>query len=165
MHPACLSADQLLQQCQIRRQRRSGPGGQHRNKVETAIVLRHNASGLEAAATERRSQSENRRVALRRLRLRLALRLRTQIGPAEFSARWQDRIVGNRIQVGPRHEDFPAILADVLDLVCVQGADIRSVARDLPTTSSQIVRFLKLEPKAFELVNAWRSENGLKRLR
>ena len=50
----------------------SGPGGQHRNKAATAVRLFHPPSGLTVTATERRSQAQNRSVAL--LRLRAALR-------------------------------------------------------------------------------------------
>ncbi|MCB2193859.1 MAG: peptide chain release factor-like protein [Deltaproteobacteria bacterium] len=47
--------------------RASGPGGQHRNKTETGVRLTHLPSGITVSATERRSQHQNREVALRRL--------------------------------------------------------------------------------------------------
>jgi protein subunit release factor B len=50
----------------------SGPGGQHRNKTESAVRLTHPATGVTVTATERRSQSQNRGAALERLRGRLA---------------------------------------------------------------------------------------------
>jgi protein subunit release factor B len=49
----------------------SGPGGQHRNKRETAVRVRHLPSGISALATEHRSQARNKVLALRRLEMKL----------------------------------------------------------------------------------------------
>lgn len=49
----------------------SGPGGQHRNKTESGVRLTHRPTGVTVTATERRSQAQNRSVAIQRLRAEL----------------------------------------------------------------------------------------------
>jgi protein subunit release factor B len=47
--------------------RSSGPGGQHVNKVSTAVTLRHVPSGVAVTVQDTRSQSMNRQLAWERL--------------------------------------------------------------------------------------------------
>ncbi|MEI7958028.1 MAG: peptide chain release factor-like protein [Verrucomicrobiota bacterium] len=47
--------------------RSSGPGGQHVNKVSTAVTLRHAPSGVAVTVQDSRSQSMNRQLARERL--------------------------------------------------------------------------------------------------
>jgi len=52
--------------------RSSGPGGQHVNKVSTAVTLRHLASGISVTVSDSRSQGRNRAIARDRLADKLA---------------------------------------------------------------------------------------------
>lgn len=66
-----LTDEALLAQCEVQAHRASGPGGQHRNKTETAIRLVHGPSGVVAEGKDQRSRTQNMSAALRRLREKL----------------------------------------------------------------------------------------------
>lgn len=51
--------------------RSRGPGGQRKNKKETAVRLKHLASGVTVTATESRYQAVNKRRAFQRLQEKL----------------------------------------------------------------------------------------------
>ena len=64
----------LEKECRVEFTRGSGPGGQHRNKVETVVRLTHLPTGIVVTGSERRSQGRNRQAALERLAKKLAER-------------------------------------------------------------------------------------------
>lgn len=75
--------------------RSSGNGGQHRNKVESAIRLTHVPSGLVVTATEERSQHQNRQVAWGRLEAALRREFETRQASATNRQR-QEATAGDR---------------------------------------------------------------------
>jgi hypothetical protein len=165
MHPAALPPDDLLRQCDETRTRRSGPGGQHRNKVETAVVLVHRQTRLSAEASERRSQAENRRVALWRLRMQLALSHREPAAVAGPSPLWRSRVRGRQLAIAADHDDYPAIVAEALDRLAEVGFEMRRAAGTLGVTASQLAKLFGKVPAAWVAVNRLRGEAGLPPLR
>ena len=61
----------LAKQVVVETYKSGGPGGQRKNKTETAVRLTHLPSGITVIATEHRSQAQNRKLAFERLRERL----------------------------------------------------------------------------------------------
>jgi len=62
----------LARDCDIEFTRAGGPGGQHRNKVETAVRVVHRPTGTVVLAAKHRSQARNKTLALQRLAEKLA---------------------------------------------------------------------------------------------
>lgn len=161
-HPAALPEDKLLKHCEIEFGRTSGPGGQHRNKVETAVTVRHTATGIEGRATERRKQYDNRRMAIRRLRLKLAMRVRTRVDGERYRASelWQGRRQGRTMSINPKHADYPGLLAEALDVIVARGWDVGGAAGVLGVSMSQVAKLLRHERHAFAIVNEARAARG-----
>ena len=62
------SDDELLSECEVTTFRSSGPGGQHVNKTESAVRLRHKPSGVVVTSQQERSQHRNKQLCLAKLR-------------------------------------------------------------------------------------------------
>ena len=66
------SDEELLRECEVDTFRSSGPGGQHVNKTESAVRLKHLPTGLVVTAQQERSQHRNKALCLQKLRERVA---------------------------------------------------------------------------------------------
>lgn len=62
------SDEELLRECEVETFRASGPGGQHVNKTESAVRLRHLPSGVVVSSQQQRSQHRNKALCLQKLR-------------------------------------------------------------------------------------------------
>ncbi|MFM7034946.1 MAG: peptide chain release factor family protein [Planctomycetia bacterium] len=164
MHPAALTPADLLKQVTETRTKRSGPGGQHRNKTETAVVLVHRPTGISAEGSERRSHVENRQFALRRLRLKLAVELR-EPAAIRISGTWLARVRARQLVIASSHEDFPALLAEALDHLHEAQWQVSPAAHKLNVTTSQLIGLFKKAPAAWAAVNKHRLAIGLPALR
>lgn len=167
VHPAALEPDELLKHCEVNFGRVRGPGGQNRNKVETAVTITHTPTGIDGFASERRSQYENRKNAVRRLRVNLALKVRVPVHPAGHrpTPLWVRRRQGEKMSVNPEHVDYPGLLAEALDVIFARKFDVAGSAGILGVTMSQLAKLLRHEKHAMAMVNEGRKDRHLQELK
>mgnify|MGYP001827163062 FL=1 len=113
--PETLPDDQLLSECRVETFRAGGPGGQHQNTTDSAVRLIHLPTGIRATSRAHRSQHQNTREALRKLRERLAEarrretpRVPTRVPTREKKARLEGkrrRAAVKRMRKRPDQED------------------------------------------------------------
>jgi hypothetical protein len=160
-----LSDEELLRECDVQTHRASGPGGQNRNKVESAVRLVHRPTGIQVNAYESRSQHENKARALKRLRTALALRVRspsTDGVPAAVAA-----CIGRdgRLAVGRRDARYLACASGALDVLQAHGGQVSEAARLLGISTGNLSRFLTGDDEVMTEANRIRASFGLKPLR
>ena len=169
-----LSDDALLAQCRFERFRVSGPGGQHRNKTDSAVRLTHDPTGVVGFASERRSQRQNRLAALARLRRGIALEVRTELDldmyhPPPTLQRVLPRSVRAEAprseRVGPKHREFWTGVAPLLDLFEAVGGSTADCASQIGCSSNQLTKLFASEPHLWAAANAVRERYGLNPLR
>ncbi|KAI3936907.1 hypothetical protein MKW92_024144 [Papaver armeniacum] len=134
-----LSDEQLMNQCEMDTFKSSGPGGQHRNKRESAVRLKHLPTGIIAQAAEDGSQHKNRASALSRLRTLLALKVRNtldldaykpppellQILPKKSSIRGSD----TGPQIGHNNPKFASGMRALLDVIYAVDGSVADAAK------------------------------------
>jgi hypothetical protein len=159
-----LSDEKLLAECRFEAFRSSGPGGQKKNKSSVAVRYTHLPSGVQASATDSRSQRENRIHALRHLRHKLALEIRHEIDPAAYQPpSWLAEYPG--LHINPKNAVYPSAVAEVLDLIKGMQWSIGRAAVMLGLTTSALTRFLHDNPALWAKVNQMRGELGMKPLK
>lgn len=167
-HPAVIDEPHLLAACDLRTQRRSGPGGQHRNKTSSGAFLTHRTLELTGEATERRSQAQNRDVALQRLRFLLAIEVRTpsplessvteaELDPLESSLRKRYR--AHSLRLNENNRDKPALLALILNDFWVSGGQPSLVGPLWSVSTSKLVQMIRSHAPALAWVNRVRSHH------
>lgn len=146
----------ILRDCTEERYKASGPGGQRRNKVETALRVRHNPTGVVAKAAESRYLHSNRAYAARRVREKIAMEVRSPIDlsdpdlPPELVAQ---RGTKGRIAVSQKNPAYPIIIAVALDALAASEGSFAEAAKPLGVTTSQLLKLLQSDPEVWRTID------------
>lgn len=161
----------LLAQCSSRFHRASGPGGQHRNKVSTACTLRHGPTGVQAQAVDSRSQADNRRNALLRLRMHIACQVRRPVdlqriavpdvvAECLFTPRGGPADADKRLQIGRKDHRFWRVGQFLLDLLEACEGRLSEAAGALGITTSNFASVLKEDRHLHAAAGELRKRHG-----
>ncbi len=163
--PYSLPDDKLLAQCRLDSFVASGPGGQHRNRTNTAVRATHLPTRISAVAADSRSHRENQIHAIRELRHKLAMELRretiadphTYRPPAWFADY-------PKLHMSPKNPLYPATIAAVLDVLNAVHWEVTPAAALLGETYSALLRFLHDDGPLWMHVNRRRAQLGMNAL-
>lgn len=164
------SDDALIAQCEVDRYRASGPGGQHRNKTESAVRLRHKLSGVTAIGEDSRSQAENKLHAVRRLRAAIALEVREPVFLDGYvpSPRLAAFVAAGTAPLGAKTRltgEYWASIGELLDLVVANNLEIGTSAQRLGITTGALSKLLLHDEGVGRTLNDLRRAKGMRPLR
>ncbi|XP_010690566.1 uncharacterized protein LOC104904082 isoform X2 [Beta vulgaris subsp. vulgaris] len=170
-----LSDEQLMSQCVMETFKSSGPGGQHRNKRETAVRLKHLPTGVIAQAAEDRSQHKNRASALGRLRALLALKVRRSVDlnayspPPELLQILPTKSTIRGSECGPQiksnNTKFVEGMQALLDLIFAVEGSIADASKYLGMSTGALSRLILSDDNLRGAVNELRALKGMKPLK
>lgn len=170
-----MTDEQLMGQCEMDTFKSSGPGGQHRNKRESAVRIKHLPTGIIAQASEDRSQHKNRAAAVSRLRTLLALKIRNPINLEEYTPPEEllqilptkSTIRGSEIgsQIGPKNSKFAFGMQALLDLLFAVEGSVADAAKKLGLSTGALSRLILSDDSLRMAVNQLRASKGMKPLK
>ncbi|GMI88703.1 hypothetical protein HRI_002539600 [Hibiscus trionum] len=162
-----LKDEELMRQCEMTSFKSSGPGGQHRNKRESAVRLKHLPTGLVAQAVEDRSQHMNRASALARLRTLIALKVRNPVSLDSYSPpsellqilprRSTLRTSDSGPQIGPNNPKFALGMQALLDLIFAVEGSVSDAAKLLGMSTGALSRLILSDDSLWKAVNELRA--------
>lgn len=169
-HYTLATDDALIAQSEVDRYRASGPGGQHRNKTESAVRLRHKLTGISAIGEDSRSQSENKLHAVRRLRAAIALEVREPIALDTYvpSQRLAAFVAAGTAPLGAKTRltgEYWTAIAEILDVLVAGNLEIGATAQRLGITTGALSKLLLHDEQVGRVVNDLRRAKNMRPLR
>ncbi|MEG2074992.1 MAG: peptide chain release factor-like protein [Victivallaceae bacterium] len=146
--------DELLEYCQLDFFKASGNGGQKRNKTSSAVRITHLPTKLQVSDCSGRDQHKNRKCALNKLRLALALNCRQPF--VELPLRYE---------CSDKNAEFPLVAAHILDALEECGFLISDGAMKIGKSTSGLVKILSASPDLWQSVNRERCKRNLEPLK
>ena len=149
-----LSDDKLLKICELDFFIGTGPGGQKKNKTESAVRLTYRPRSISSTASEDRQQSINRTRAIKRMRIQLALEWRAEAQP--WNGQWN---------MNPKNDQYSLFIACLLDNLAAFDWQVSEAAAKLNISTGQLIKLLAKCDPLWQFVNQQRQKHNYKALR
>jgi hypothetical protein len=143
---------ELFVHCTMESFQASGPGGQRRNRKFSAVRITHKPTNLSVISAETRSQLNNRQIALRKLRIKLAIEIR---GPNIFL---------DRLKISLSNPMYPLWIALLFDKLWKFKFSISKTADSLHISTSKLIKLIARDSSIWKTINYNRENFGLKKL-
>jgi RF-1 domain len=158
-----LDDTELAKRCKFEAYKSGGPGGQKRNKTSSAAKITHVELGISAHSSDFRSQAENRKRALHRLRFKLAAEIRTPIDPRGYEppAWFAEARVQGKLTTNTHNPVYARLAAHALDVFAAVDGRLSDASALLGVSNSNLVHHLKAEHAMWSVVSRIRSDNKL----
>ena len=144
--------EELFASCTMESFQASGPGGQKRNRKYSAVRIIHTPTTLSVISSETRSQSNNRRIALKKLRIKLAVEIR---GPG---------ISLDRLKIGLSNLEYPLWIALLFDKLWDFKFSIGKTSESLGISTSILIKLVARDSNIWKIINYNRENLGLHKL-
>jgi len=150
-----LSDSELLKECEVSAYKGSGPGGQHRNKTNSGVKLKIRGGelmSLESYSCDDRSSHINKLLALKKLRLKIALQIREEPTPQiPFP------FPGTGGKISQDNVLYPQFIADILDRINFCKGDLAEAAKLWGLSKSALNKIIIQDKKVLETFQKIRS--------
>ena len=128
--------------------KRSGNGGQKRNKTSSAVRVTLKELAISAEDCTERSQKLNRSKALQKLRCKIAMTVRQDIS---------DEII---TIVAPSNDRYPLFLARLIDLLSSVNYSFKECGLKLNLSSSQVEKLLRRDASLWQFIQSKRQNEN-----
>ena len=140
----------ILKECRLTEFQSSGPGGQKRNRKYSSVRLTHIPTGLSVTAVKSRSQNDNKKSALRKLRRLIAMEIRCDVSPEIDS-----------FEINMRNKTYPLLLARLFDLLYLNNFAISDTGKILGLSTGRLIKLLAKDTDAWQKINAERQKRDM----
>jgi len=138
-----LSDAELLKLCEVQAYKGSGPGGQHRNKTNSGVKLR--LGTIESYSCDDRSAHINKILALKKLRMKIALQIRE-----EPALQTPFAFPGSAGKISTDNKLYPEFISDILDRIKAANGDLSDAARMWNLSKSALNKIILADKKVLE---------------